>query len=276
MNALELRGLTKSYPGFKLDRLELNLPTGCILGLVGENGAGKSTTLKLILGMLKPEAGTITILGDTHYNKEEVGVVPDEVGLPELLNAKQIGRIMEGTFRNWEQETYLGLLNRLCVPMDKPFKTLSKGMKMKLGIAVALSHKAKLLLLDEATSGLDPLARDMVLDLLNDFTRKENHTVLLSSHIVSDLEKICDYIAFLHKGKLLLCQEKDRLLEEYGILHCPAEQLDTLPPAALVHSKYTRYGAEAIVHKPLLPSNLAVSPISIEELFISMAKEDAQ
>ena len=276
MNALELRGLTKRYPGFTLDHLDLPLPTGCILGLVGENGAGKSTTMKLILGMLKAEEGTVTVLGHEKYSKEDVGVVLDEVGIPGILNAAQVGRIMAGTFRNWEQSTFESLLSRLAVPMDKPFKTLSKGMKMKLGIAVALSHGAKLLLLDDATSGLDPVARDAVLDILNDFTRQENHTVLLSSHIVSDLEKICDYIAFLHKGKLLLCQEKDRLLEDYGILHCTGEVLDSLDSGAILHSKYTRYGAEALVHRDRIPAGMQVSPITIEELFISMAKEETQ
>ncbi len=274
MNALELRGLTKSYPGFTLDNLNLSIPSGCILGLVGENGAGKSTTMKLILGMLKPDSGTIRVLGSESYSKEDIGVVPDEVGIPGVLNARQMGRIMAGTFRNWEQATFETLLSRLAVPMDKPFKALSKGMKMKLGIAIALSHRAKLLLLDEATSGLDPVARDQVLDILNDFTRQENHTVLLSSHIVSDLEKICDYIAFLHKGKLLLCQEKDRLLEDYGILHCTGEALDSLDQETVLHCKYTRYGAEAIVCRDRIPAGMTVSPITIEELFISMAKEE--
>ncbi len=274
MNALELKDLTKSYPGFTLDHLNLAIPSGCILGLVGENGAGKSTTMKLILGMLKADGGTVEVLGSSRYSMEDIGVVPDEVGIPGVLNARQMGRIMRGTFRGWEQDTYENLLNRLAVPQDKPFKALSKGMKMKLGIAIALSHRAKLLLLDEATSGLDPVARDEVLDILNDFTRQEDHSVLLSSHIVSDLEKICDYIAFLHKGKLLLCQEKDRLREEYGILHCSGEMLDELDQGAILHSKYTRYGAEAIVRRSAIPSGLPLSPVTIEELFVSMVKEE--
>ncbi len=274
MNALELNNLTKRYPGFTLNNVSFAIPSGCILGLVGENGAGKSTTIKLILGMLQPDGGSITVLGNTRLDKEDIGVVPDEVGLPRCLDARQIGRIMAGIYKNWEPQAYRALLQKLAVPENKPFKDLSKGMKMKLGIAIALSHKAKLLLLDEATSGLDPVARDEVLDILNDFTRQEDHSVLLSSHIVSDLEKICDYIAFLHKGKLILCQEKDRLLEEYGILHCSGETLDQLDRSAVLHCKYTRYGAEAIVRRSAVPAGLTVSPITIEELFISMAKEE--
>ncbi len=273
MNALEIRNLNKSFPGFQLENLNLTLPSGCILGLVGENGAGKSTTIKLILGMLQPDGGSITVLGNTRLDKEDIGVVPDEVGLPRCLDARQIGRIMAGIYKNWEPQAYRALLQKLAVPENKPFKDLSKGMKMKLGIAIALSHGAKLLLLDEATSGLDPVARDQVLELLEEFTRDENHAVLISSHIVSDLEKLCDYIAFLHQGKLMLCEEKDVLLSKYGIVRCEAAVLDELDKSAILHRKDTRYGSEALVLRTAVPGELPVSLISIEELFVYMVKE---
>lgn len=278
MNALEIKNLTKSFSGFKLDNLNLTLPSGCIMGLIGENGAGKSTTIKLILDMLHKDSGTIKILGrDNQDNiditKEDIGVVMDEVGIPECLNAKQVGKIMSYTFRNWNDEEYANYLKKLSVPADKPFKEFSRGMKMKLGIAIAMSHESKLLLLDEATSGLDPVVRDEVVEMLSEFTRDENHSILISSHIVSDLEKLCDYVAFLHKGKLLLCEEKDRLLGEYGIIHCTAEQLSELDPKAIKHKKETPYGVEAIVLRDNIPSNIKISPISIEELFIFMVKE---
>ena len=278
MNALEIKNLTKSFSGFKLDNLNLTLPSGCIMGLIGENGAGKSTTIKLILDMLHKDSGTIKILGkdnqdNIYLTKEDIGVVMDEVGIPECLNAKQVGKIMRYTFRNWNDEEYANYLKKLSIPADKPFKEFSRGMKMKLGIAIAMSHESKLLLLDEATSGLDPVVRDEVVEMLSEFTRDENHSILISSHIVSDLEKLCDYVAFLHKGKLLLCEEKDRLLGEYGIIHCTAEQLSELDSKAIKHKKETPYGVEAIVLRDNIPPNIKISPISIEELFIFMVKE---
>ena len=281
MNAIEIKDLCKTYSGFSLDHVNLTLPCGCIMGLVGENGAGKSTTIRLILDMIARDNGTITLLGkDNRENirllKEDIGVVLDEVGIPACLNPKQVGKIMANTFRNWEQAVYDSLLEKLAVPPEKPFKDFSKGMKMKLGIAIALSHRPKLLILDEATSGLDPVVRDEVLDLFSEFTREESHAVLISSHIVSDLEKICDYIAFLHKGKLLLCEEKDALKEKYGILHCSKEQLEALPPEAFVGKKETKYGVEAIARRDAVPAGLEFGPIDIEELFIFMAKEANQ
>ncbi|MDD6012612.1 MAG: ABC transporter ATP-binding protein [Oscillospiraceae bacterium] len=278
MNALEIKDLTKTYPGFVLDHLNLTLPCGCIMGLIGENGAGKSTTIKLILDILHKDSGTVTILGkdnqeDILLTKEDVGVVMDEVGIPECLTVQQVGKVMKNTFRHWDEEEYQRLTEKLSLPDKKPFKDFSRGMKMKLGIAVAMSHGARLLLLDEATSGLDPVVRDEVVEMFSDFTRDETHSVLISSHIVSDLEKLCDYVAFLHQGKLLLCEEKDRLLAQYGIIRCTAEQLGELNPSAVKHKKETPYGVEAMVLRDFVPESMHISPISIEELFIFMIKE---
>lgn len=278
MNALEIKNLTKVYPGFTLDNLNLTLPSGCIMGLIGENGAGKSTTIKLILDMVHKDSGVITILGKDNNDKmqltkEEIGVVMDEVGIPECLTAQQVGNVMRHTFKNWDKTEYSRLLQVLSLPDNKPFKDFSRGMKMKLGIAVAMSHGAKLLILDEATSGLDPVVRDEVLEIFSDFTRNENHSILISSHIVSDLEKLCDYVAFLHKGKLLLCEEKDQLLAEYGLVHCTAKQLCDIPPDAVKHKKENPYGVEVMVLRDAVPSGMNVSPISMEELFVFMVKE---
>lgn len=278
MNALEIKNLTKKFPGFALDKLSLTLPAGCILGLIGENGAGKSTTIKLILDIIHKDSGTVTILGrnqEDHLEvtKEDIGVVMDELGIPTSLNTKEVGKVMAGIFRNWDDTAYKGLLKDLDIPEDKKFKDFSRGMKMKLGFAIALSHHAKLLLLDEATSGLDPVVRDHVVGLLEDFTRDESHAVLISSHIVSDLEKLCDYIAFLHKGKLMLMEEKDVLLEQYGIVHCDGARLETLDEDAILHRKDGPYGSEALVRRDAVPGDLQVSPVSIEELFVYMVKE---
>ncbi len=277
MNALEIHGLRKSYGDFSLDGIDLALPSGCIMGLVGENGAGKTTTIKLVLDMLRKDGGSVRILGkdSAECDREDIGVVLDEVGLPACLNARQVDRIMQKAYKRWNSDEFYYYLERLAVPKDKPFSKLSRGMKMKLGIACALSHDAKLLILDEATSGLDPVVRDEVVDMLLDFTRREDHSVLISSHIVSDLEKLCDYIAFVHKGKLMLCQEKDLLCEQYGIIRCDAEAFKDIAPAAVIGKRVSAFGVEAIVPRDEIPDGLTVSPVSIEELFVFMVKEAA-
>ena len=275
MNALEIRGLTKRRGDFVLRGLELTLPAGCIMGLIGENGAGKSTTIRLILNGLRRDGGTIAVYGKdnramTALDREDIGVVLDEVGLPEYMNAQQIGRMMAGIFTHWQPEVYRDYLRRLALPEDKPFKDFSRGMRMRLGLAAALSHQQKLLLLDEATSGLDPVVRDDILTILSDFTRDEEHAVLISSHIVSDLEKICDYVAFLHKGRLLLCEEKDRLTEAYGILRGGAEDID---PAAVCGQRATPYGTEYLLRRSAVPAGVPLGQVNIEDLFVFMAKE---
>ena len=275
MNALEIRGLTKQRGDFVLRGLELTLPAGCIMGLIGENGAGKSTTIRLILNGLRRDGGTIAVYGKdnramTALDREDLGVVLDEVGLPEYMNAQQIGRMMAGIFTHWQPEAYAGYLRRLALPEDKPFKDFSRGMRMRLGLAAALSHQPKLLLLDEATSGLAPVVRDDILTILSDFTRDEEHAVLISSHIVSDLEKICDYIAFLHRGRLLLCEEKDRLTEEYGILRGTTEGIE---PAAVCGQRATPYGTEYLLRRSAVPAGVPLGQVNIEDLFVFMAKE---
>lgn len=275
MNALEIHGLTKQRGSFALQGLELTLPAGCIMGLIGENGAGKSTTIRLILDSLRRDSGTVAVYGKdnralTALEREDIGVVLDEVGLPEYLNAAQIGRMMAGIFTRWQPEVYAEYLRRFGLPADKSFRDYSRGMKMKQGLAAALSHQPKLLLLDEATSGLDPVVRDEILTIFEDFTRDESHAVLLSSHIVSDLEKICDYIAFLHKGRLLLCEEKDRLTEEYGILR---GDTDGIAPAAVCGRHATPYGTEYLVRRSAVPAGMTLGQVNIEDLFVFMAKE---
>lgn len=278
MNAIEIKSLTKRYPEFVLGPIDLSLPSGCILGLVGENGAGKSTTIKLILDMVRSDGGSISVLGrdnrdQLNLTKEDVGVVLDEVGIPDCLDTKKVGKVMSGIYRNWDQKAYERYLHALSIPSGKPFKDFSRGNKMKLGIAIALSHGAKLLILDEATSGLDPVVRDEVVTLFHEFTRDPGHSILISSHIVSDLEKLCDYIAFLHKGKLLLCEEKDVLLGEYAIVRGTAEQLSCLDREAIIGSKTNAYGGEVLIRRSAVPEGIEISPVTIEELFLFMIKE---
>ena len=275
MNAIEISNIAKKYKGFSLGPISLTLPAGCILGLIGENGAGKTTTIKALLGMNRPDSGEIRLLGQplSADLRNETGVVLDEVGLPENLRIPQIEKIMKYSLRKWKSDVFAEYVKKFELPQNKRFRTFSKGMKMKLGLAIALSHDAKLLILDEPTAGLDPLVREELLDILNEFTRDEGHAVLISSHIVSDLEKVCDYIAFLHKGQLMLCEEKDRLLEQYGFLQTTAENLDALEPAAIRGKRVTQYGAEALVDRKLVPQTFDIRPVTIEELFVYMAKE---
>lgn len=277
MNAIEMKNVTKRYKGFELDNVSLTLPSGCVMGLIGENGAGKSTTIRLILDMVSRDSGSVKVLGKDNRDgfeltKEDIGVVLDEVGISASLNAKQVGKIMQGIFKNWDERAYEEYLKKFSVPDNKPFKDFSKGMKMKQGIAIALSHKAKLLILDEATSGLDPVIRDELMDILCDFTREETHSILISSHIVSDLEKICDYIAFMHEGKLILCEEKDKLYEQYGIIRCTEKDLKKIDQTAVIGKKVSPYGIEAIIERGKIPADTEVSPIDIEKLFIFMTK----
>ncbi len=275
MNSIEIKNLTKRYEDFTLDNLSFCLPTGCIMGLVGENGAGKSTTIKLILEMIKKDDGEIKILGrdNSEMNKEDIGIVLDEVGIPECLNAVQVGKIMKLIYKNWDSSVYSSYIERFRLPIKKKFKEYSKGMKMKLGLAIALSHDPKLLILDEAMAGLDPVVRDDLLDIFAEFTRDESHSVLISSHIVSDLEKICDYIAFISKGRLMLCEDKDALYEQYGVVHMSIEDFADIDASAVKGKKITPYGVEAIVRRDAVKSDVNISPISIEELFVFMVKE---
>lgn len=278
MNAIEIKGLTKQYQGFRLGSYDLTLPSGCILGLVGENGAGKSTTIRLIMDAITRDAGTVTVLGVDNQSpefaavKEDIGVVLDEAYFPEVLSAANVGKIMACTYRRWDMEKYRGYLSRFDLDDRKLIRDYSRGMRMKLAIAVTLSHDPKLLILDEATSGLDPMVRDEILDIFNEFTRDPGHSILLSSHIVSDLEKICDYIAFLHKGKLMLCEEKDQLLEEYALVHLSAERFADLPEDSIVGRKNGRFGVEALVLRSRVPQDLPVEHTNLEDIILFMAK----
>ena len=279
MNAIELSHINKSFGDFAIRDLNLTVPSGTICGLVGENGAGKSTTIRLLMGALRPDSGTASVLGvdvsspEFREVKEDIGVVLDEAYFPESLNATQVGKIMAVTYRRWDQRLYDGYLKRFDLPVNKQFKDFSRGMRMKLAIAVALSHQPRLLVLDEATAGLDPIVRDEVLDIFNEFTREEDHSILISSHILSDLEKLCDYIAFIHKGDLLFCEEKDQLLEEYGIFEDSRENLDCLQPEAIVAREESRYGGvRALVRRDLAPAGFHLEKPTVEDVVLFLVK----
>ena len=278
-NAIEVHDLSKSYKksGFALKDISFNLPSGCVMGIVGRNGAGKTTLIKILLDIFPPDKGSFTILeeNDIAKAKEEVGVVFDEILIGNSFIAEKIGKWAKNAWKAWDENLYQELLKKYEIPTDITIGKLSKGQKMKVQIAIALAHHPKLLVLDDATAGLDPLVRDEVLDMINEFTRDENHSVLISSHITGDLEKVCDYIAFMKKGKLELVDEKDKIISQYGILQCTKEVFEGLLPEAILSKKESDYGIEAVVRKNMVPESMKLLPINLEEIFISlMMKEE--
>lgn len=278
-DALHISGLTKTYGDFVLDHVSFRVPSGSIVGLIGENGAGKSTTINAALGLIQKEDGRVSILGKDaldNATKEQVGVVFDGSNYPEILSPRKISRIMKNIYRTWDERAYLDMLKRFSLPADKPIRQFSRGMKMKLSITAALSHQPKLLILDEAASGLDPIIRDDILDMLLAFVQDEEHSILISSHITSDLEKIADYIVFIHEGKVVFSRAKDELLEQYGIMKCGAAQFDALDKADIVACRKMDYEWQVLVSdrealQRKYPKALIV-PATIDEIMLLYVK----
>lgn len=229
---LQVENLTKHYPDFTLDHVSFSVPKGTIMGLIGENGAGKSTTINAILDLIHKDDGTVTFWGQELSSakqlKEDIGVVFDGINFYETLPPAKVGKIARAAYSQWDNHLYQDYLKRFQLPLDKEFKQMSKGMKVKLCIAVALSHNPKLLILDEATSGLDPVMRDDILDVFLEFVQDENHSIMMSSHITTDLEKVADYITFIHQGKVIFNKKKDDLRYHYGIVRCGAATFDQI------------------------------------------------
>ncbi len=278
MNALEIENLTKHYPSFSLNHISLNLPMGCVMGFIGENGAGKSTTISLILDLIRRDSGSVRILGqDTSRGlalplKEQIGVVLDECCFSEVLTLEDVDAIMNAAYRTWSSQQFRRLGKEFGLDPKKRIKNYSRGMKMKLSIACALSHDSRLLILDEATSGLDPVVRDELLDLFYEFIQDEEHAIFMSSHITGDLEKICDYIALIHQGNLLFCEEKDSLLDRMAILKCPAAIASEIDPAAICGKRVTPFGMEALVNRFLIPQGFATEHASLDDILVYLVK----
>ena len=251
-NILEVKNLNKRYKEFELKNINLSLPHGMIMGLIGENGAGKTTTIKSILNLIRIDSGEIKIFGldlgkDEKEIKENVGVVLDDSFLSEYLTGKDINKIMKKIYKNWDEELFFKYLKEFNLPIDKISKEFSSGMKMKLKIAVALSHKPKLLILDEPTSGLDPVARNEILDIFQNFIENGENSILVSSHITSDLEHVADYITFINNGEIVMCKDKDELLEKYGIVKCSTEEFSSINSDDFVRYKKNKYDYELLV-----------------------------
>ena len=282
-NALTVTGLTKTYQDFVLDHVSFRVPSGSIVGLIGENGAGKSTTINAVLGLIQREEGHVFILGKEVRNKEldnetkeQIGVVFDGSNYPEILSPKKINRIMKNIYHTWDEQTYFKLVKQFSLPLDKQIRQFSKGMKMKLAICAALSHQSRLLILDEATSGLDPIVRDDILDLLLEFVQDEEHSILVSSHITSDLEKIADYIVFIHEGKVVFTKPKDELTEQYGIIKCGAAQFDALDKSDMIVYRKMDYEWQILISdrskmQKKYPKAMIV-PATIDEIMLLYVK----
>ena len=276
--AFEIINLNKAYKGFALKNINMSLPKGYIMGFVGANGAGKSTTMGCLLGMIKPDSGSIKIFDKdikniTAADKEKIGIVMDGCPFAEVLNIKDIRRIVSSIYRTFDKAKFDSLVSRFGLPENNPVKDFSTGMRAKLNIAVALSHNAQLLVLDEATSGLDPVVRDEILDILQDFVCDENRSILISSHITSDLEKICDYIAFIRNGQIVFVENKDDLKEKYALIHCTKQQFESVDTAAVVGAKYTEYNVTALVLKEAVKDGFVAEKPSIEDIMLYSTKE---
>lgn len=250
-NAAALRGITKHYKNFTLGPVDLTVPAGSIVGLIGENGAGKTTLLKLLCGVNRADGGTAELLGGSPADaatRAKLGVVFEDAFFYESLNAAQVGRSMAGLFgARWNGEAFHGYLRRFGLDADQKLRAYSRGMRLKLNLATALAHSPELLVLDEATAGLDPVVRSELLDLFLEFIQDEGHSILMSSHITADLEQVADSIAYLHRGQLLFHENKDELLQEYGVLRCSEDALATLPADCLVYTKRGAFGCESLV-----------------------------
>lgn len=281
--AIEVRNLTKEYENFKLENASFNVGKGTIMGFIGENGAGKSTTIKAILNLIKKDNGLITVLGkEINRNekgiKNELGIVLNYGNFNEKLNVKAINKIMKNIYKRWDDDVFYKYIEKFNIDTSKKIEEFSKGMKMKLSIAIALSHKAKILILDEAISGLDPVARDEVLDILMEFIQNEENSILMSSHITSDLEKIADYITFIHNGKIIFSENKDKLIYDMGVVKCTEKQFKTIEVQDRMFYKKGIFNYEVLIDNrdefsKKYPS-LVINNSNLEEIMLFYIKGD--
>lgn len=283
-NILEVSGLTKKYKHFLLDQVSFNIPAGSVMGLVGKNGAGKTTIIKAILNIVKMDQGQIKLFGKNLKEseteiKQDIGTVLEECYFHEVLNTDKVNSIMKNVYRNWDQDLYFSMTDQFKLPKGQKLKEFSRGMRMKLSTAVALAHRPRLLILDEATSGLDPVARNSALDTYRQFMQDEDHGILISSHITGDLEKIADYITCIDEGKIIFSQSINDLLYDYGVLRCNSESLNTIDKQDILGAKQGEFGHELLIkNKSLLRQKypkLIIDDSHVEEIMLFYLKEDA-
>lgn len=280
-HVLTVNGLSKTYSDFMLKNVSFQVPCGAIVGLVGENGAGKSTTINALLGLIKKNSGDIKILGKSEKeigstDRERIAVIFDGNNFSEELSPTKLNLVLKDIYHSWDEKLYFSLLQKMALPSKKKIKTFSKGMKMKLSISVAFSHHPQLLILDEPTSGLDPIVRDDILDMFLEFVQKEENSILLSSHITSDLEKIADYIVFIHAGEIVFCKPKDELLENYGIVKCGMDQFDMFDKQDIIAYRKMDYEWQILINdrkaiQKKYPKAMIV-PTTIDEIMLLYVK----
>ena len=282
--AINVTGLCKSYQDFALDNVSFAVPKGSIMGFIGENGAGKSTTIKAMLNHIHRDAGTVEILGmdlDGHEKeiKERIGVVFDECCFHDNLTPADISKILGNIYQNWDGKLYQKYLVQFGLDEKKKIKEFSRGMKMKLGIAAALAHRPDVLILDEATSGLDPIVREEILDIFLDFIQDENHAILISSHITSDLDKIADYLTFIHHGRIILSSGRDDLMDSMGLVKCGAEDLEKIEQDQIIRYRKNQFGCEVLIRNKrsfaVGHPEMVIDPVTTEAimLFYSRGEE---
>ena len=277
MNAIEVKDITKKYDNFRLNHVSLQIPEGTIYGLIGENGAGKTTLINCILGLVQPNYGDVVVLGSNNFInevelKDQLGFVINDMGIPNILTVDKIEEIFSKIYKHWENEQFVKLLKQFEIDEEAKYETLSLGNKMRIAIAIALSHNAKLLVLDEPMNALDPAIRAEVVELLIEYTRQEDRTILISSHIVTDLEKMCDYIGFMHAGELIINDEKDNILSSYGILNVAPEEITNIPEGAIVAKKETPYQVKLLIDRKHAPNLEGLQPATLEEIFVGIVK----
>lgn len=280
INAIELKHICKNYGRFSLQDVSLCVPQGSIVGLVGENGAGKSTLIKMMLSLRQADSGDIQLFQKplqslTRSDREKIGVVFDEGCFPDSFTVKQVRELMRRAFdKAWDDRIFSDYLVQFALPEQEVYSKFSKGMKMKLAIAVALSHHAQILILDEATSGLDPFIREEIIGILSEFTRNPENSILISSHIVTDLEKLCDYIAFLHNGRMIVFEEKDALIEQYGLFTGSADEVAALPAGAIIGIRENKYAVQALLARSKVDTSVPLEKCSLEEIIIFLSKSE--
>ena len=284
-NCIEIKGLCKSYGDFSLNNINLTLPGGSILGLIGENGAGKTTTIKCILNLIRRDAGEITVLGHDNIReeklaKQDIGLVLDECFFHDSLRPRDVEKILAPAYKNWDSDLFRSYLDKFGLPEKKLIKEFSRGMKIKLSLSAALAHHPKLLILDEATAGLDPVIRDEILDEFLGFIQDEDHAILMSSHITSDLEKVADYIAYIHQGQVVLSDAKDAILDSYGRVGCTAAQLEAIAPDDVLRVRKGSFGCEALVKDRAAFARkypmLLVERTTLEDIMLFVGKGEAK
>ncbi|MBO5452169.1 MAG: ABC transporter ATP-binding protein [Lachnospiraceae bacterium] len=284
-NVVELKGVTKDYGDFKLDQVSFTVPEGSVCGFIGQNGAGKTTTIKLMLDVIKADQGEIRLFGeniekDSAHLREDIGVVFDEMGFHEFMTGRDINIMMKNIYKNWDEEMFFDYLKRFSLPSRKQCGDFSRGMRMKLQIAVALSHHAKLLIMDEPTSGLDPIVRNEMLQIFREFVIEEDHTILLSSHITGDLEKLADEVVFINAGKIVLAGNKDDILEKHGLLKCKKSELEKISEPLIVNVQPGTFGVEVLVNdrkacEKLYPQ-MVIEPATLEDIMLFYVNKDSK